>query len=366
MKNISLIGCTGSIGRQVLKVAQNHSDEFRIVALVAGHDGETFREQVKTFSPVFSAVAADGEDIALKAAELDCADIVFNAASGFAGLSYSIKAIERGRTLALANKETLVCGGEYVTKLARRNGVTIIPVDSEHSALWQCLGFGERQFRSLIITASGGAFRGKRFEELEGMTAAQALCHPTWQMGAKITVDSATLLNKGYEVIEAHHLFGAAYSDIKTVIQPQSIVHSLVEFCDGACIAQLGAPTMEVPIQLALTYPERLETAVKKLDFDTCFSLDFEKLDREMYPLYDLALTCGERGGTLPCALNAADETAVHAFLRGKIGFNDIFRTVAAVVGEEKREEITSFSQLKAVDARARRRAEEIISKRSA
>lgn len=364
MKKIALIGSTGSIGRQVLEVVRGRRDLFKIVALVAGSPSEDFKRQVKEFKPEYSAVAAENAEAALKAAEIESADLVFNAATGFAGLEYSVRALKAGKFLALANKETLVCGGELVTRLAKSAGKEIIPVDSEHSAIWQCLNFGERGgFKKLIITASGGAFRGRKWEDLKNVTPGEALNHPTWKMGKKITVDSATLLNKGYEVIEAHVLFGAPYSKIETVIQPQSIVHSLVEFKDGAIIAQMGTPTMEVPVRLALTYPDRLPSAVKPLNFKNAFSLEFEPLKARNYPLFALALDAAKEGGTLPCALNAADEVAVKAFLDGKISFTEIFSVVDSVLAVTPRDEAVSFKQLAEVDRAARWRAQKLIFK---
>ena len=364
MKKIALIGCTGSIGVQVLKVVREHADEFKIVALVAGSESEIFKKQVREFKPQLSAVAADDKEKALAAAELDSADVVFNAAGGFAGLEYSLRAIRAGKTLALANKETLVCGGELVTKLAAQKGVDIIPVDSEHSAIWQCLNFDAKApFKRLIITASGGAFRGKSLKELEGVTPEQALAHPTWKMGKKITIDSATLLNKGYEVIEAHVLYNAPYSKIETVIQPQSVVHSLVEFEDGAYLAQMGVPSMEVPISLALSYPQRLKTGVQPLDFKSAFSLQFEPLKRRDYPLFDLSMQCAKAGGIMPCALNAADEIAVKAFLDGKIKFTAIYAVVSQVLSATVSDKVISFKQLEEVDRTARRMANDVISK---
>ncbi len=365
MKNIALIGSTGSIGKQVLDVVRRNPAKYKIVALAAQNASVEFSRQVREFKPEHNAVASVEKEAALAAADWHSADLVFNAAGGFAGLEYSLKAIRAGKTLALANKETLVCGGDVVTRLAERNGVEIIPVDSEHSAIWQCFHFDKKtQFKRLIITASGGAFRGKSQKELSEVTPEQALNHPTWKMGKKITVDSATLLNKGYEVIEAHALFGAPYSKIETVIQPQSVVHSLVEFKDGALLAQMGAPTMEVPISLALSYPQRLPTSVEPLNFKKAFSLQFEPLCRKDYPLYDLALTCAKEGGTLPCALNAADEVAVKAFLDGKIKFTAIYDVVSGVISTTPRDEAVSFRQLEEVDKAARWKAQKIIFKK--
>lgn len=362
MKKIALIGSTGSIGRQVIAVAARHPDKYKVTAIVASRDGELWRRQKELLSPEISALADEDGERALGVAEYADADVVFNAAGGFAGLEYSLRAIEAGKTLALANKETLVCGGDVIVPLAEKKGVGIIPVDSEHSAIWQCLNFDRKaRVRRLIITASGGAFRDFSEEQLDSVTAEQALAHPTWKMGAKITVDSATLMNKGYEVIEAHSLYGTPYRQIETVIQPQSIVHSLVEFSDGSVIAQLGYPTMELPIQLALSYPDRLGPVARPMDFNSAFSLDFRPLLREKFPCFDLALRCGEAGGTYPCALNAADEVAVRAFLEGRIKFTDIYRVAEGVVLSTVREEVSDFGQLRELDLKSRAAAQKII-----
>ena len=373
MKRIALVGSTGSIGRQTLSVAARYPDMFSVVCLVAGSSSAALEEQCAAFRPEYAALASggsaccgsarffSGEEGALAAVEESGADIVVVACGGFAGLKYSLAAIEAGARLALANKETLVCGGDIVMPL----GGEIVPVDSEHSAIWQCLSFERRApFKNLIITASGGPFRDRRFEELEGVTPEQALRHPTWSMGAKITIDSATLLNKGYEVIEAHHLYGADYAAIKTVIQPQSIVHSMVEFEDGAILAQLSEPTMELPIQLALTYPQRYDCALKPLNFSEALSIDFLPLERAKYPLYDLALKCGEAGGIAPAVLNAASEEAVAAFLAKKIGFCDIFRVSEEVVARTPNGPAESYGRLAEADAAARAAARAAIKKR--
>lgn len=362
MKKIALIGSTGSIGRQVLNVVRRHKEQFRVTGLVCFSDGETLLKQVEEFAPERYALASENAEDALSIAECADADLIFNAAGGFAGLEYSVRALKAGKNLALANKETLVCGGDYVTALADSKGAEIIPVDSEHSAIWQCLGFDRRApFKRLIITASGGAFRGLDYARLKDVTPAQALNHPTWKMGAKITVDSATMMNKGYEVIEAHHLYSVGYNRIATVIQPQSIVHSLVEFDDGALLAQMSYPTMEVPIQLALTYPERLGGAVTPMDFNSAFSLGFEPLSRGKYPCFDLALDCAAEGGVLPCAMNAADEEAVKAFLQGKIAFTDVYRVAEGVLSAFGYAPADGLEVLKQTDRAARRRALEII-----
>lgn len=360
MKKISLIGSTGSIGRQVVEVVKNHPDEYKIVAMSAFGDRETFARQTELLKPELCALASEDFEKALSVAEYG--DIVFNAAGGFAGLAYSLRAVNAKKTLALANKETLVCGGDIVMPLAEKLGVNILPVDSEHSAIWQCLNFDRKAaVRRLIITASGGAFRDLPPEKLDAVTAEQALAHPTWKMGKKITVDSATLMNKGYEVIEANMLYGTPYADIETVIQPQSIIHSLVEFADGAVLAQLSYPTMLVPIQLALSYPKRLDLAVEPMDFRKTFALDFRPLEREKYPCFDLALRCGEGGGILPCALNAADEEGVKAFLAGKIKFTDIYRVADGVIQSTENGRAGSFARLEEVDRVARIKAQKII-----
>ena len=373
MKRIALVGSTGSIGRQTLSVAARYPDMFSVVCLVAGSSSAALEEQCAAFRPKYAALASggsaccgsarffSGEEGALAAVEESGADIVVVACGGFAGLKYSLAAIKSGARLALANKETLVCGGDIVMPL----GGEIVPVDSEHSAIWQCLNFERRApFKNLIITASGGPFRDKRFEELEGVTPEQALRHPTWSMGAKITIDSATLLNKGYEVIEAHHLYGADYAAIKTVIQPQSIVHSMVEFEDGAILAQLSEPTMELPIQLALTYPRRYDCALRPLNFSEALSIDFLPLERAKYPMYDLAIKCGEAGGIAPAVLNAASEEAVAAFLAKKIGFCDIFRVSEEVVAKTPNSPAESYGRLAEADAAARAAARAAIKKR--
>lgn len=372
MKKISLIGCTGSIGRQAIEVALASPDKFKIVAMAADSSYKLFEEQINAVKPKFCALAdeeagkkvvevpsgtafACGEEAALAAASYEDADVVLVAANGFAGLRYSLAAIMAGKTLALANKETLVCGGDIVMPLAREKGIAVVPVDSEHSAIWQCLGFNtQRPFRRLIITASGGAFRNFTPEQLKGVTPAMALAHPTWNMGAKITVDSATLLNKGFEIIEAHHLFGADYGAITPVIHPQSIVHSMVEFADGAILAQLSFPTMKLPIQLALTYPQRLPLEGAALDFSKVLSLEFSPLEGGRFPCFDLAMECARAGGTLPCALNAAGEVAVRAFLSGGLAFCDIPSAMRAAIEGETAEKVQSYEGLKEVDLRVR------------
>lgn len=374
MKKIALVGSCGSIGRQVADVVRRSGGEFSFCAMISNRSLDTFNAQIAEFKPRYAVLtdveAAKGiiapsetkvlsdEDGALKAIEECGADVAIVACGGFAGLKYSLKVIKTGARLALANKETLVCGGDIIMPRVGE----LVPVDSEHSAIWQCLNFERRApFERLIITASGGPFRGRKFADLKDVKAADALRHPTWKMGAKITVDSATLLNKGYEIIEAHHLYNAPYSKIEAVIQPQSIVHSMVEFADGAVLAQLSNPSMELPIQLALTYPERRFSNVTKMDFKRAFSLEFMPLERGQYPMYDLALECGERGGIMPTVLNAASEVAVAAFLKDAIGFTDIYEISAEVVAATPYARAESYSQLCEADGAARRLAERHI-----
>ena len=381
MKTISLIGSTGSIGRQVCSVVRRHSERFKIESMVANSSAETFLKQVQEFKPTFAALANEeaGKSIAEripqgtrfvcgeKAVEeaTSYGDVAFIAATGFAGLQYTLKAIEQKKDIALANKETLVCGGELVMNKIKGAGVRLMPVDSEHSALWQALNFRlNAPFSRLIITASGGPFYGYTKEKLAGVTPASALKHPTWQMGAKITIDSATLLNKGFEVIEAKWLYDTPLEKIQTVVQPESIIHSMVEFADGGVLAQMSYPTMELPIQLALTYPERLDCDLKPLDFVSLGQIRFLPLERKAFPCYDLALTAAEWGDNYPCALNGAGEIAVQAFLQEKIGFLQIAETIGYALEKTERAKATSYAVLQETDTRARAYAKEYIAKK--
>ncbi len=358
MKKIALIGCTGSIGRQLCEVVRSHKDKFAFTALVAGRDKDGLDALAREFGPKISCLSA--EIPSHSALFADC-DVAFIAAGGFAGLRYTLAAIEEGKTVALANKESLVCGGELVTTAAKRKGVDIVPVDSEHSALFQCLGMRrDAPFRKLILTASGGPFLHYGAEELKHVTAADALRHPTWNMGAKITIDCATLLNKGYEVIEAKWLYGAQLSQIGAVVHPESIVHSLVLFEDGAMLAQLGYPDMKLPIQLALTYPERLPCC-GEVDLAALGALHFERLPEEKFPCFGLALRAGEIGGTCPTVLNGAAEVAVSAFLQGRIGFLRIAETIEDVLTKLPAERADSYGTLSRADARAREEARRLI-----
>lgn len=378
MKTISLIGSTGSIGRQVCAVVRRHSQQFQITALVANSSTEEFLKQVYEFKPKYAALSdeAAGRRIAdqipegvrfaygKQAAELaiEYGDVAFVAATGFAGLRYSLKAIEKKKALALANKETLVCGGELVMRKIKAAGIDLMPVDSEHSALWQALGFRlDAPFKRLIITASGGPFYSYTQEQLEKVTPVSALKHPTWQMGAKITIDSATLLNKGFEVIEAKWLYDAPLEKIHTVVQPESIIHSLVEFEDNGILAQMSYPTMELPIQLALTYPNRLSCNLAPLDLEKLAAIRFLPLERKRFPCYDLALSAAEAGDNYACALNAAGEVAVHAFLQERIAFTAIAKTMEKVLEQTERMPVTDYETLLETDARARALASALV-----
>lgn len=378
MKTISLIGSTGSIGKQVCSVVRRHSDKFRIESLVANSSADEFLKQVIEFQPRYAALVdeAAGKKIAdqipknvkffygERAAEdaIDYGDVAFVAATGFAGLKYSLKALDLKKPIALANKETLVCGGELVMNRVRETGVDLMPVDSEHSALWQGLGFRlDTPFRRLIITASGGPFYGYTPQQLENVTPASALKHPTWQMGAKITIDSATLLNKGFEVIEAKWLYNAPIERIHAVVQPESIIHSMVEFDDGGILAQMSYPSMELPIQLALTYPQRLDCGLKPMDFEKLGAIRFLPLERKRFPCFDLALTSAEKGYNYSCALNGAGEVAVRAFLEGRISFPTIANTIEDALLKTDRANPVDYATLRETDTRARALAEEFI-----
>ena len=378
MKTISLIGSTGSIGTQVCEVVRKHPDKFTIKSLVADSSAEAFLNQVREFKPAYAALVneeaaktivdripkgvqfAYGKESAEEA--ISYGDIAFIAATGFAGLAYSLKAVELKKDIALANKETLVCGGELVMSKIKGAGTRLMPVDSEHSALWQALNFRlNAPFKRLIITASGGPFYGWTKEQLKAVTPASALKHPTWSMGAKITIDSATLLNKGFEVIEAKWLYDTSLEKIHTVVQPESIIHSMVEFDDGGIMAQMSYPTMALPIQLALTYPERLDCGLQSLDFEKLDAIRFLPLQRKAFPCYDLALTSSEMGDNYPCALNGAGEVAVRAFLKGEIAFLSIAEIIEYALYKTERAKPTEYQVLLDTDTRARALAKEYV-----
>jgi 1-deoxy-D-xylulose-5-phosphate reductoisomerase len=339
---VALLGSTGSVGEQALDVIRAAEGRFRVVALAAGRSAERLAAQARELRPAAvglvdetqaAALAAElppGCRLAVGAEAVDDADVVLNGITGSAGLAPTLRALEAGRRLALANKESLIVGGELVTALAKPG--QIVPVDSEHSGLAQCLRAGRPdEVARLVVTASGGPFRGRSAADLAAVTPAQALAHPTWAMGPVITINSATLMNKGLEVIEAHLLFGVPYDRIEVVVHPQSIVHAMVEWCDGSTVAQLSMPDMRLPIGLALGWPERDERPVGRIDWTRAATLEFQPVDRATFPLLDLAVQAGRQGDTAPAALNAANEEAVDAFLAGLLPFPGIAEVVAEV-----------------------------------
>ena len=380
MKNITLLGSTGSIGRQTVEVALANPDKIKIKALVAHKSDELLEEQIKLLQPDL-AVLSDkeaaarlasryhgrteilaGEEGVLAAATYAGSDTVLASMVGYAGLRPTLAAINCGKNIALANKETLVAAGSIVMQAVADKGVSLTPVDSEHSAIFQALRGGrENEVKRLIITASGGPFRGKKRSELENVTLAQCLNHPNWSMGKKVTLDSSTLANKGLEVMEAHWLFNMPYEKIAVVVHPQSIVHSLVEFCDGSVIAQMGDPDMRLPIQYALSWPERYPYAFDQLDLVKYGTLTFEAPDLEAFPSLAIAIECGKAGGTLPCAFNAANEEAVNAFLEGKIKYLDIPYITASVTQAHHNVLVPTLEDIEAADAAARVAAQAVI-----
>ena len=376
-KKIALIGSTGSIGRQVINVVNRYPERFELVAIAANTGGELFQRQMSEQKPAFAALRAAGETPCgvpagvrfargegafEEACAYPSADVVFVAVTGFAGLKAALSAINAKKDVALANKECLVAGGEIVMPAAKAAGVKILPVDSEHSAIWQCLAFDRgAPFSKLILTASGGALRDVPLGKLSEMTAKDALAHPNWDMGAKITVDCATMLNKGFEVIEAMRLYDAPLEKVEVVMHRESIVHSMVAFEDGAVLAQMSYPSMEVPIQLALTYPERLRANVAPLDLAKISALHFSAPDPARYPCFTLALECAKQGGDMPCALNAAGEVAVQAFLRRQIKYTQIAEIIEKTLQKTVRREAESYALLEETDGAARRTARSFL-----
>lgn len=381
-RRIALLGSTGSIGRQTLDVVRRFPEQFQIVALAARQNVALLAQQVREFKPSFVACFADtsaaeelaraelptailGEEGLLGAATHADADIVVAATSGLMGLRPTLAAIGAGKAIAIANKETLVMAGSLVTQAAQRAGVPLLPIDSEHSAIWQCLrGEEESGIHGLLLTASGGPFRCATLEQLRAVTVEQALAHPTWRMGQKITIDCATLMNKGLEVLEAHWLFNVPYERIDVVIHPESIIHSMVEFIDGSIKMQASLPSMHLPIMNALAYPARLNCAntgfVQKLRWSDIARLDFEALDMVRFPCFRLALEAARLGGTYPCALVGADEEAVGLFLAGKIGFLDIAQLIEAVLERHQSVEQPDLATTLEASAWARRTAQEL------
>ncbi len=381
-KRIALLGSTGSIGRQTLDVVRRFPEQFHIVALAARSNVELLAEQVREFQPVLVACTADrpevvqaarealpgvvtGEQGLFEVATQPDADVVVAATSGLVGLGPTLEAIRAGKMIALANKETLVMAGHLVMEEAREAGVEIRPIDSEHSAIWQSL-HGERmaEVRRLLITASGGPFRRTSLEQLRSVTVEQALAHPTWRMGTKITIDSATLMNKGLEVLEAHWLFAMPYERIEVVVHPESIIHSMVEFIDGSIKMQASLPTMHLPILHALSYPERLDTGgtglLRELRWPEVGQLHFESLDIARFPCFRLALEAARRGGTYPSVLVGADEEAVALFLAGKIGFPGIAELIEAVLERHEAVEQPDVETILEACAWARRTVREL------
>jgi 1-deoxy-D-xylulose-5-phosphate reductoisomerase len=356
-RGVAILGSTGSIGTQALDVLAHHRDEYRVVALAAGRDSDILRRQAADFdvpADMVRACAGEPESLA-ELASMPEADVVLNAVVGFAGIHATLWALEQGVTLALANKESLVAAGELALAAQARGGGAILPVDSEHSAAFQCLDGQPREVvESLVLTASGGPFRGRTRAELENVTVDDALAHPTWAMGPKVTIDSATLANKGLELIEAHFLFDLSYEQIEVVVHPTSVVHALVRLRDGALLAHLGYPDMRVPISYALTYPERAATSLPQLDLASGLTLEFSAPDLETFPLLALAREAGEKGGTYPCAFNAANEVAVQAFLEGRIRFLDIASVVEDVLARVEGLPARDIAELVEADARAR------------
>lgn len=346
-RTVSILGATGSVGTSTLDLVERYPDRFEVIALTAARNVEALADAARRTSAKLAVIddpsllgelrsrlagtdcrAETGRDALTEAASGD-AELVVAAIVGCAGLEPAMAAVEAGKTLALANKEALVTAGDLMTGAAARSGSVILPVDSEHNAIFQCLAGNDcKQVSKLILTASGGPFRTKSVQEMASMDARAAVAHPNWSMGAKISVDSATMMNKGLELIEAHHLFGCPSRQIDILVHPQSVVHSMVEFIDGSVIAQLGSPDMRIPIAFALSYPERIETGVERLNLSKVATLTFEDPDPERFPALSLARSALEEGGGAPIVLNAANEEAVTAFLGGRIGFLDIARTV--------------------------------------
>jgi 1-deoxy-D-xylulose-5-phosphate reductoisomerase len=358
-RDVVVLGSTGSIGTQALDLVRANPDRFRVVGLTAGGSNERlFDEQVAEFAPAFSGL---GEDASTQAAGMAC-DVVLNGITGAVGLRPTLAALDAGNTLALANKESLIIGGPLVTERARPG--QIVPVDSEHSAIAQCLRGGTaEEVRRLVVTASGGPFRGRTRAELAGVTPEQALDHPTWSMGPVITVNSATLVNKGLEVIEAHLLFDIPFDRIEVVVHPTSVVHSMVEFVDGSTLVQASPPTMMIPIALGLAWPDRVPDAAPPVDWSRPETWEFLPLDDDAFPAVSLARQAGERGSTVPAVYNAANEQCVQAFFDGRLGFVDIVDTVAAVVARHdvpSKEHLTVDDVL-AADAWARAEADRLV-----
>ena len=378
-KHIAILGSTGSIGTQTLDVARAHADKLTVEVLTAGHNSQLLINQAREFKPNAVVIADESKYNEVKSAladldikvwtgakaiedvvQMNTVDTVVTAMVGYAGLSSTIKAIEAGKNIAMANKETLVVAGELITKLVAKHKVSVTPVDSEHSAIFQCL-VGEPDVEKLIITASGGPFRTKSYDELRTVTPQQALKHPNWNMGAKITIDSATMMNKGLEVIEAHWLFGIPYEQIEVTVHPQSIIHSMVQFIDGSVKAQMGLPDMKLPIQYALSYPDRWPSDFGRINFKSQQPLTFEAPDLEKFRCLALAYEALGKGGNMPAIMNAANEVAVDAFLKGRIGFLDIAETIGKTMQQMPFISQPTYDDYVATDRESREFAKNLI-----
>ena len=369
MRRIVILGSTGSIGRQTLDIVRAFPEDFEVVGLAAGNNTDLLLEQITEFKPKYiwcntpPTPSPTGTTVLSMAemAALPEVDQVMVALMGAVGLGPTLDALKAGKQVALSNKEPIVMAGQALKAAEAKHGGVILPVDSEPSAIWQCLQGEENHIRRLMITASGGPFRRTPLSELESVTPEQALRHPTWRMGDKITIDSATLMNKAFEVIESHWLFSVPWEDIAVVVHPQSTIHSMVEFDDGSVKAQLGPPSMRLPIQYALFYPRRFANPeIPRLDIGSPWSLDFEPMEPERFPCFDLAVSAGRAGGTAPAALSAADEVAVSAFLQGKIGFTGIFGVVEQVLAEHDSQADPDLDAIREADRWANARALEI------
>jgi 1-deoxy-D-xylulose-5-phosphate reductoisomerase len=370
MRGVAVLGSTGSIGCAALEVLRRHRDRFRLVALTAGANAERLARQVAEWQPGFAGLARGpgsdglpgGAACLIEAATHPDADIVINAVVGFAGLEATLAALRAGKRVALANKESLVVAGELVDRARREGGGELVPVDSEHSAVLQCLAGKGGAATRLVLTASGGPFRDWPAERIAAATAAEALRHPTWSMGSKITIDSATLANKALEVIEGHFLFGLPYDAIEVVVHPQSIVHAFVEFADGSVLGQLGFPTMELPILYALTHPERVaDPGVRRFDPVGAGPLTFEPVRTDVFRAFGLGVAAGRAGGTAPCVFNAANEEAVAAFLAGRIPFGRIPEVIEGALSGVASAPAASLDDVTAADRAARREAQRLI-----
>jgi 1-deoxy-D-xylulose-5-phosphate reductoisomerase len=382
LKRITILGSTGSIGQSALAVVDAHADRLQVVGLAAGENADLLAAQIARYRPRIAAVAtgsardrlaqrgsaaevtiaATGREGLVAVASHPDADLVLCASSGTEALDAVLAAIEHGKTIALANKEILVMAGGIVTEAAARRGVAILPVDSEHNAIHQCLhGRSRSEVRRLVLTASGGPFRGRSASEMEAVSAREALNHPTWRMGRKITIDSATLMNKGLEVIEARWLFGVRADQIEVVIHPQSVIHSMVELTDGSLIAQLGVTDMRLPIQYAFSYPDRWPGPLPSLDLARTGRLDFEAPDTAAFPCLRLAYRALEAERSLPVVLNAANEIAVARFLEGRLGFTSISRVIERTMAAHRPAEVATLAEVRAVDAWAREYAQQIV-----